>query len=157
MLPKGEKMNKQMDWLKVAAIIICMMLLGGYYDRLTADTRTMILPLAIFIAATYFFVHLKKMQLEMRASNIFAYKLVASELSLVDGNGDERISLSSNNGVITFYDNHHNPCVTMNFPDQRSMLKVTAEEGSAEISFDQDGAAKIVLRDKTENAIWSAP
>jgi hypothetical protein len=156
-IKKEKKMNKHMDWLKVSAIIIFMMLMGGYYDRFSLETRTMILPLVIFIAATYFFVHLRKIQMEMRASNVIAYKLVANELSLVDNNGNERISVTSNNGAITFYDDNQVPLATINFPGDQSMLKLTAEGGSAELSFDQERAAIITLRDKTEDVIWSAP
>ena len=146
-----------MDWLKVSAIIIFMMLMGGYYDRFSVETRTMILPLAIFIVATYFFVHLRKIQFEMRASNVIAYKLVANELSLVDNNGNERISITSDKSIITFYDENHVPRATIDFPGGESTLRLKAEGGSAELSFDQEGAASITLRDKIDDAIWSAP
>lgn len=150
-------MNKHMDWLKVSAIIIFMMLMGGYYDQFSLETRTMILPLAIFIVAIYFFVHLRKNQFEMRTSNVIAYKLVANELSLVDNNGNERISITSDESIITFYDENHVPRATMDFPDGKSTLRMKAEGGSAELSFDQEGMASITLRDKIDDAIWSAP
>lgn len=150
-------MNKHMNWLKVFAIIIFMMLMGGYYDQFSVETRTMVLPLVIFIAVTYFFVHLRKIQFEMRVSNVIAYKLVANEMSLVDNNGNERISITSNNGVITFFDENHVPRVTMDLYGDPSILRLKAEGGSAELSFNQEEMARITLRDKTDGVIWSAP
>lgn len=150
-------MVKNMDWLKVFAIIILMMLMGGYYDRLSVETRTMILPLAIFIAATYFIVYLRKMQYEMRSSKIITYQLVANQFSLVDNNGNERISIASDDGVITFYDEHHAPRVTMDMLGEESILKLKAEEGSAELAFNEEGMARLTLRGKTDDIIWTAP
>ncbi len=150
-------MTKHMYWMKVSAVIIFMMLMGGYYDRLSVETRTMILPMAIFIAATYFIVYLMKIQQEMRVSNVIAYKLVANELSLADSNGNERISITSDNGVITFYDENHVPRATMDMLGDKPMFKLTAEGGSAEVAFHQEETARIILRDKTDNTIWSAP
>ena len=150
-------MINRMDWLRVFAIIIFMMLMGGYYDRLGVEARTMILPLAIFIAATYFFVYLRKLQYEIRASNVTAYKLVANEFSLVNSNGNERMSISSDHAVITFYDENHVPRATMNMLGEKPTLKLEAEEGSAELSFNQEGMASLTLRDKADDIIWSAP
>lgn len=150
-------MNKQLDWVKVFAIIIFMMLMGGYYDRLSVETRTMILPLAIFIAATYFFVHLRKIQIEMRVSNVIAYKLVASELSLVDNHGNERISITSDNGAITFFDENHVPRVTLDSIGENTILRIKADEGRAEFKFDPEGKTSLTLRDKTNDILWTAP
>jgi hypothetical protein len=150
-------MDKHLDWLKVFAIIIFMMLMGGYYDRFSVETRTMILPMVIFVVATYFFVYLRKIQYEMRVSNVFSYKVVANELSLVDNNGNERMSISSDQGVITFYDDNHAPRISIDSIGERNIFRVKAEGGSAELSFDQEGMARITLRDKTDDAIWSAP
>jgi hypothetical protein len=150
-------MTKHMDWLKVCAIIIFMMLIGGYYDRLNVETRTMILPLAIFIAATFFFVYLRKFQYEIRTSNVIAYKLVANEFSLIDGDGNERIFVSSDNAVITFYDNNHVPRATLSMLAEVPLLKLTAPEGSAELAFNQEGKTNLTLRDQADEIIWTAP
>jgi len=150
-------MTKHMYWLKVFAVVIFMMLMGGYYDRLNVETRTMILPMAIFIASMYFIIYLMKIQNEMRVSNLIAYKLVANELSLVDNNGNERIAITSDKSIITFYDENHVPRATMDFPGGKSTFRLKAEGGSAELSFDQEGAASITLRDNIDDAVWSAP
>lgn len=150
-------MTKHMYWLKVSGVIIFMMLMGGYYDRLSVETRTMILPMAIFFAATYFIVYLMKIQKEMRVSNVIAYKLVVNELSLTDRNGYERISITSDNGVITFYDENHVPRATMDILGNNPMFKLKAEGGSAELEFHQEGMARITLRDKNDDTLWSAP
>ncbi|MBW1693801.1 MAG: hypothetical protein JRJ41_06515 [Deltaproteobacteria bacterium] len=113
--------------------------------------------MAIFFAATYFIVYLMKIQQEMRVSNVIAYKLVVNELSLTDSNGYERISITSDNGVITFYDENHVPRATMDMLGDKPMFKLKAEGGSVELAFHQEGAARITLRDKTDNTIWSAP
>ena len=150
-------MTKNLEWLKVFAIIIFMMLLGGYYDRFSVETRTMILPLAIFIAATSFFVYLRKIQYEMRVSNVIAYKLVVHELSMVDSAGKERISVSSDDGVITFYDENHEALVRVEAIDKRTVLRLKAEEGSAELTLDPEGKTSLTLRGKTNDILWSAP
>ena len=150
-------MGKSMDWLKVFAIIIFMMLMGGYYDRLSVETRTMILPLAIFIAATYFIVCLKKMQYELRSSKISGYKLVANEFSLVDRNGSERMTIASDDGVITFYDENHEPRAIMDMPGDNSVLKLKADKGSFELAFNQEETARLTLRNERGDIIWTAP
>ena len=150
-------MTKHMYWLKVSGVVIFMMLMGRYYDRLSVETRTMILPMAIFIAATYFIVYLMKIQNEMRVSNVIAYKVVANELSLTDSHGNERISITSDNGVITFFDENHVPRATMDMLGDKPMFKLKAEGGSAELAFYQEEMARITLRDKTDNTVWSAP
>ena len=58
-------MTPKRDWKKPFAIILFIMLLGGYYDRLGVEARTMVLPLAIFIAAGMVISHLKKLDFEI--------------------------------------------------------------------------------------------
>ena len=44
-------MFQKKDWKMTFALILLIVLLGGYYDKLGVEARTMVLPLAIFIAA----------------------------------------------------------------------------------------------------------
>ena len=54
------------------------MLLGGFYDRLTTETRTLILPLLIFITATLVISRLRQLQHEMRMPKSPLWKFLPS-------------------------------------------------------------------------------
>ena len=43
----------------------------------------------------------------MRVSSVVAYKIMTNALSFVDSEGNERASVSSDNAVMTFYDENH--------------------------------------------------
>jgi hypothetical protein len=86
-------MIQKKDWVKLLALLVFMTLMGGYYERLSPDTRTMILPLAIFVVALFFLFQLRKIQFEMRTSSVVAYKIMTNALSFVDSKGNERASV----------------------------------------------------------------
>ncbi len=44
-------MFKKKDWKAPFALILLIVLLGGYYEKLGVEARTTVLPLIIFIAA----------------------------------------------------------------------------------------------------------
>ncbi len=150
-------MDQKKDNLKLFIFILFMVLLGGYYEKLSLETRTMILPLGIFLAATVIFVYYKKLQFEIRSSNIFAYKIVARDFSLVDSNYDERFSISSDNSKMTFYDENHVARATLEMLGKEPVLKLTGEKGSAEVVFNQEGVPSLTLRGEAEKIIWTAP
>lgn len=150
-------MNQRKDHLKLAVFILFMILIGGYYEQSSIETRTMILPLAIFLAATGIFIYFKKLQYEIRSSNIFAYKIVAKEFSLVDSNYAERISISSDSTKMTFYDEDHVPRATLEMIGKEPVLKLEGEKGSAEVAFNQEGVPSLTLRGEAEKIIWTAP
>ncbi len=95
------------DCPKLLAFFIFFMLLGGYYDRLTVETRTFILPLLIFIAAALIFGRMKQLQHEVRSARVTALEIVTQQLSLAHTEGNERLSMvaTSDCKVVTFYDN----------------------------------------------------
>ena len=57
-------MFKKKDWKAPFALILLFVLLGGYYEKLGVEARTMALPLAIFIAAGIIIARLKKLEYE---------------------------------------------------------------------------------------------
>ena len=61
---------------KITSISDFFMLLGGYYDRLTVETRTFILPLLIFIAAALILGRLLQLQHEVRSSRVTTLEVV---------------------------------------------------------------------------------
>ena len=42
-------MNQIKNWKALLVITLLLMLLGGYYERLSVEIRTMILPMFIFL------------------------------------------------------------------------------------------------------------
>jgi hypothetical protein len=84
------------------------MLLGGYYDRLTVETKTFILLLLIFIAAALIFGRMRQLQHAVRSARVTALEIVTQQLSLADTEGNERLSMVafSDHTVMTFYDNN---------------------------------------------------
>lgn len=150
-------MNRWKDNWKLLVFILFMILIGGYYEQLSLETRTMLLPLAIFIAVTIIFIYFKRLQYEMRSSNIFGYKIVAKEFSLVDSNYNERFSISSDHSKMTFYDENHVPQATLEMLGREPVLKLTGEKGSAELAFNPEGVPSLTLRGEAEKIIWTAP
>ena len=61
-------MIQKKDWKKTFALILSIVLLGGYYEQLGVEMNTMVLPLAIFIASGFVIARLKKLEYEMRSS-----------------------------------------------------------------------------------------
>ncbi len=150
-------MNQWKDNLKLLVFILFMILLGGYYERLSLETRTMLLPLAIFAAVTITFIYFKRLQYEMRSSNIFAYKIVAKEFSLVDGNYNERFSISSDHSKMTFYDEDHVPRATLEMFGKEPVLKLIGEKGRTELAFNSEGVPSVTLRGEADKIVWTAP
>jgi hypothetical protein len=150
-------MIEKKNWLIILAIVIFMALLGGYYEWMSVETRTMILPMAIIFVATFFIIQLKNFQLEMRTSSVIAYKIMANDFSLVDSNGNERVSVSSDNAVMTFYDKNHVSRVTVEMPGEEPVLKLMGEKGSVELAFNLEGTPSLTFRGETEKILWSAP
>ena len=150
-------MIQKKDWLKLLALLVFMTLTGGYYERLSPDARTMILPLAIFLVATFFLVQLRKFQHEMRVSSVVAYKIMTNALSFVDSEGNERASVSSDNAVMTFYDENHVSRATLEMLGQEPVLKLMGEKGSVKIAFNDDGTPSLTIQGEAEDIVWSAP
>jgi hypothetical protein len=117
-------MIQKKDWVKLLALLVFMTLMGGYYERLSPDTRTMILPLAIFVVALFFLFQLRKIQFEMRTSSVVAYKIMTNALSFVDSKGNERASVSSDNAIMTFYGKFWNKNLFSNLWETKEVSKL---------------------------------
>ena len=128
---------------KITSISDFFMLLGGYYDRLTVETRTFILPLLIFIAAALILGRLLQLQHEVRSSRVTALEVVTQQLSLADTEGNKRLSMvaSSDRTVMTFYDNNHVSRLVLEVIDNEPVLKLVGQKGSAKVAINYDGAA----------------
>jgi len=152
-------MNMSRDWPKILALVIFFMLLGGYYDRLTVETRTLILPLLIFIAAAVVIGRLWQLQQEVRTAKLTALEIVVQRLSLADTEGNKRLSMvaSSDRTALTFYDHDHVSRLVLELIDSQPALKLIGEKGTAKMATNYDGAAIFsILNDKGE-VIWSVP
>jgi hypothetical protein len=152
-------MNTRKDWPKLLALVIFFMLLGGYYDRLTVETRTFILPLIIFVAAALVFGRMRQLQHEVRSSRVTALEIVAQQLSLADTEGNERLSMvaSSDRTVMTFYDNSQISRLVLELIDSEPVLKLVGEKGSARVTIGYDGTATFSILNDQDEVIWSAP
>jgi hypothetical protein len=147
------------DWPKLLALVIFFMLLGGYYDRLTVQTRTFILPGLIFIAAALIIGRMKQLQHELRSARVTALELVTQQLSLADTEGNKRLSMvaSSDRTVMTFYDNNQVSRLVLELIDSQPALKIIGEKGNAKVAINYDGAAFFSILNDQDETIWSAP
>ena len=149
----------KMDWPKMLALVIFFMLLGGYYDRLAVETRTIILPALIFIAAALIIGRMKQLQHEVRSARVTALEVVTQKLSLADIEGNERLTMvaSPDRTVITLYDNNQVSRLVLELIDNQPALKIIGEQGSAKLAINYDGAAVFSILSDQDEIIWSAP
>lgn len=152
-------MTMRKDWPKLLAFVIFFMLLGGYYDRLTVETKTFILLLLIFIAAALIFGRIKHLQNEVRSARVSPLEIVTQQLSLADTEGNERLSMvaSLDRTVMTFYDNNQVSRLVLELVDSEPALKIIGEKGSAKVAINYDGAANFSILNDQDEVIWSAP
>jgi len=151
-------MIQKKDWKKTFAIILSIVLLGGYYEQLGVEMKTMVLPLAIFIASGFVIARLKKLEYEMRSSKVTAQKAVVQTFSVIDANGKERVSISAtpNSARMTFFDEEYVPRATLELLEGQPDLKLLGNKGSAGIVFDEKGLPNLILKDDMDKIIWSA-
>ena len=152
-------MTIKKDWPKLIAFVIFFVLIGGYYDRMDVEMRTFTLPLLIFAAAALIYSRLKQLQYEIRSSRVAALEVVTRKLSLADTEGNERVSIdaSSENTVMTFFDDNQVSRVTLELTNKEPVLKLTGEKGSAVLAIDYHGMPSFTLRDHADEVTWSAP
>ncbi len=151
-------MNKK-DWKKPAAIILFVMLLGGYYQKLNVEAQAMVLPMVIFIAAAVVIARFKQLEYEIRSAQVTTHKITVQTLSVLDSNGNERITIdaASENPALTFYDANHTPRATLDLAHTEPTLKLEGAKGSILIAFDKTGLPNVTLQGDTDEVIWSAP
>jgi hypothetical protein len=152
-------MNQVKNWKALVVITLLLMLLGGYYERLSVEIRTMILPMFIFFLAAFMLVRFKQFEHEVRSFKIMAYGIEVQNMSIVDQNGRERIAVTgaADNAVMTVYDENHTARVTLELLPQEPQLTLAGNQGSALVAFDAEGRPHVALKDDTDNIIWSAP
>jgi hypothetical protein len=152
-------MTIKRNWPKWIAIAIFFTLMGGYYDRLSAETRTFILPLVIFAAAAFVLGRLKQLEYEVRSSRLTALEVVAQNISLADTEGNERMSISASadTGLLTFYDDNRDSRLSLQLTKGEPVLKLVGERGSAILTIERGESPRFIMRDEAEEIIWSAP
>jgi hypothetical protein len=152
-------MTIRKDWPKLIAFVIFFVLIGGYYDRMDVEMRTFTLPLLIFAAAALIYGRLKQLQYEIRSARVAALEVVTRKLSLADTEGNERVSIdaSSENTVMTFFDDNQVSRVTLELTNKEPVLKLIGDNGSAVVAIDYRGMPSFTLRDHADEVTWSAP
>jgi len=151
-------MKETKDWKKPFAVVLFIVLLGGYYEGLSVEMKTMVLPLAIFIAAGILIARLKKLEYEMTTSLLNARDAVVQSLILIDPKGNERISISTDpeNPLMTFFDADHIPRATLNILDDSPVMNLIGKKGNVTIEFDEEGLPNLNLKDEAGSILWSA-
>jgi len=152
-------MFKKNDWQKLLALFIFIVLLGGYYEQLSVETQTMILPMVIILAAAFPIARFRQLEHEIRSSRIMAHSIAVQTFSVVDKNGTERVSISadSDNASMIFYDENHASCATLELLHKEPTLKLIGDKGNVWIGFDKDGMPNLTLRSDADEIIWTAP
>lgn len=151
-------MNIKKDWKKPFALVLLIVLIGGYYEGLSVEMKTMVLPLAIFIAAGILISRLKKLEYETTTSRLNAREAMVQSLRLIDSKGNVRISMSTDpeKELMTFLDSDRIPRATLNISDDAPVLKLIGKKGSVTIEFDAEGLPNLNLKDDAGSILWSA-
>ena len=146
------------DWKMTFALILLIVLLGGYYEKLGVEARTMALPLAIFIAAGIVIARLKKLEYETITARVNAKEFIVQNLSVIDSHGKQRVAISTtvDTSLIRFFDEQGIPCATFDVLNTGPILKLMGNKGSVLIAFDEDGRPNLTLKDDMDDNIWSA-
>jgi hypothetical protein len=132
--------------------------LGGYYEKLGVEARTMALPLAIFIAAGIVIARLKKLEYETITARVNANELIVQNLSVIDSHGKQRVAISTtvDTALMRFFDEQDIPCATFDVLNTGPILKLMGNKGSVLIAFDEEGRPNLTLKDDMDDNIWSA-
>ena len=140
------------------ALILLIVLLGGYYEKLGVEARTMVLPLAIFIAAGIIISRFKKLEYETTTAKVNAKELIVQDVRVIDRHGRQRVAISTttNTALMSFFDEENLPCATFDVSTIGSTLTLVGQKGRVLIAFDEDGSPNIILNDDRNEKIWSA-
>ncbi len=151
-------MIRKKDWKMSFILVLLLVLAGGYYQQLSVEMKTMVLPLVIIIGAGIVIARLKQLEYEIRSAKVNAKEVVVQSFGLIDNKGRTRVSISADatGALLTIFDADQNPCafldVLRNFP----ALKLVGPKGSAVIDFDEQGRPNLALTDDKNEKIWSA-
>jgi hypothetical protein len=151
-------MFQKKDWKMTFALILLFVLLGGYYEKLGVEARTMALPLAIFIAAGIIISRLKKLEYETITTKVNAKEVIVQNFSVIDRLGKQRVAISTtaDTALMRFFDEQNIPCATFDIMNTGPILKLVGNKGSVSIAFDEEGEPNLILKDNMDNIIWSA-
>ena len=151
-------MVKKKDWKAPFALILMIVLLGGYYEKLGVEARTMALPLAIFIAAGIIIARLKKLEYETITTRVNAKEVFVQNFSVIDSQGKQRVAISTtaDTWLMRFFDEQNSPCLTFDILNTGPVLKLVGNKGSVLIAFDEEGRPNLTLKDDMDDNIWSA-
>jgi hypothetical protein len=151
-------MFQKKDWKMMFALILLMVLLGGYYEKLGVEARTMVLPLAIFIAAGIIIARLKKLEYETITTMVNAKEVIVQNISVIDSHGKQRVAISTTPGaaLMRFFDEQDVPCATFDVLNTGPILKLMGNNGSVLIAFDDEGHPNLTIKDDMDKNIWSA-
>ena len=151
-------MARKKDWKKPFILVLLLVLAGGYYEQLSVETKTMMLPLVIIIGVGVVVARIKQMEYEIRSAKVNAKEVIVQSFSLIDNTGRKRVSISSDtaNALLTVFNADQNPCVLLDVLNNNPALKLIGPKGSALIDFDEQGRPNLVLIDDRDEKIWSA-
>ena len=146
------------DWKISFVVILLIVLLGGYYEKLGVEARTMALPLAIFIAAGIIIARLKKLEYETSTFKVNAKEVIVQNFSVIDSHGKQRVAISTDADTVLmrFFDEQDIPCATFDVLNTGPILKLIGNNGSVSIAFDEEGRPNLTLKDDMDQTIWSA-
>lgn len=151
-------MFQKKDWKITFVVILLIVLLGGYYEKLGIEARTMALPLAVFIAAGIIIARLKKLEYETSTAKVNAKEAIVQNFSVIDSQGKQRVAISTtaDTALMRFFDEQDIPCATLDVLNTGPILKLVGNKGGVSIAFDEEGRPNLTLKDDMDNIIWSA-
>jgi hypothetical protein len=151
-------MFQKKDWKISFVVILLIVLLGGYYEKLGVEARTMALPLAIFIAVGMITARLKKLEYETITAKVNAKEAIVQNFSVIDNHGKQRVAISTtaDTALMRFFDEQDIPCATLDVLNTGPILQLVGNKGSVSIAFDEEGRPNLTLKDDMDKIIWSA-
>ena len=151
-------MFQKKDWKISFVVILLIVLLGGYYEKLGVEARTMVLPLVIFIAAGIIIARLKKLEYETSTAKVNAKEAIVQNFSVIDSHGKQRVAISTTADTVLMrlFDEKDMPCATLDVLNTGPILKLVGGKGSVSIAFDEEGRPNLTLKDDMDQIIWSA-
>ncbi len=151
-------MFQKKDWKISFVVILLIVLLGGYYEKLGVEARTMVLPLVIFIASGIIIARLKKLEYETSTAKVNAKEAIVQNFSVIDGHGKQRVAISTtaDTALMRLFDEQDMPCATLDVLNTGPILKLLGGKGSVSIAFDEEGRPNLTLKDDMDQIIWSA-
>ncbi|MBW2604575.1 MAG: hypothetical protein JRE28_09715 [Deltaproteobacteria bacterium] len=132
--------------------------MGGYYENLGVEGRTMVLPLAIFITAGVVIARLKKLEYEIITAKVNAKEVIVQNFSVIDSHRKQRVAISTiaDTALMRCFDEKDIPCATFDVLNTGPILKLVGNKGSVLIAFDEEGRPNLTLKDDMDKNIWSA-